>query len=225
MNTQFHRLRIRASSGITGALVSLLAIASCAAPASRRAEVLSKEAVVLDLPFVEQDEMYACGLVALSTLCSYWNTEIPASEREELSRSARDHQGLSGGEMCDALARLGFETFLFQGALDRSPTGLLAHVDAGRPLIVMISPEPGKRHYVLFLGYDEPQRDACLLDPVRGRVIVPYETFERTWQACDRFALLAVPKETAERLEAAKNGAKPAAPVASATVAKEGSQP
>jgi ABC-type bacteriocin/lantibiotic exporter with double-glycine peptidase domain len=209
MDTKFQLNRIRSSSGIASALFILLAMAACAAPTPRRAQVLSKEAVVLDMPFVQQDEMYACGLVSLSALCSYWNKEIPASEREELARTAQDHEGLSGGEMCDALARLGFETFLFEGALDRSPTGLLAHVDAGRPVLVMISPEPGKHHYVLFLGYDEPQRDACLLDPVRGRVIVPYETFDRTWQACDRFALLALPKASADRLSAANKSMQP----------------
>src|SRR5439155_4903900 len=118
-----HRTRsLCGSSRTVSALGLLLALIACAAPAQRRAEILSKEAVVLDMPFVEQDEMYACGLVSLSALCSYWNTEIPASERTELSWIARDRQGLSGGELCDALARLGFETVLFEGALARGLT-------------------------------------------------------------------------------------------------------
>jgi ABC-type bacteriocin/lantibiotic exporter with double-glycine peptidase domain len=185
----------RAAPFVRGLATIALALAAvaCASTTSRRAQMLSDEAVTLDLPFVPQDALHECGLVSISALCQYWNVAIPADERARLAQLAKREEGLSGGELQEALDGLGFETFLFPGTLDHAATGVFGQVDAGRPLLVMIAPEPGKRHYVLFLGYDEPERDVCLLDPVRGRVIVPYEAFERTWSGCDRFTLLAVP--------------------------------
>jgi len=79
---------------------------------------------------------------------------------------------------------------------------LYQHVDAGRPLIVMTSPGGKTRHYVLFLGYDEPNRSVCLLDPIRGKVLEHDEIFERSWERCERFTLLALPKEKTETLDA-----------------------
>lgn len=171
----------------------MLLTTSCASTTTRRAEILSDQAVVLDMPVVEQDQMYECGLVSVSALCDYWHLPLTLPERERLAELARTREGLSGGELSDALTKAGCEVFLFQGTLDRSPTGLLRHVDAGRPLLVMISPAPEKHHYVLFLGYDEAQRNVIVLDPVRGRVIQPYESFDRSWSECERFTLLAMP--------------------------------
>jgi ABC-type bacteriocin/lantibiotic exporter with double-glycine peptidase domain len=174
-------------------LAATLALASAACASTSARPMLSKEAKMLDLPLVEQDEMYACGLVSITALCRYWNVTIPPAESGRLAEVARANEGLSGGELREALSDLGFDTFLFRGELDHGTTGLFAHVDASRPPLVMVSPDPDSRHYVLFIGYDEPQRMACLLDPVRGRVLVPYETFEESWRACNRFTLLAVP--------------------------------
>ena len=159
---------------------------------------LSESAVTLDLPLVRQDDLHACGLASVAALCQYWGVEIPAAEREELARTAAENEGLSGAELCAALERAGLETFLFQGSLDRSPTGLFAHVDEGRPLIVMLSPTAGRapsegsgHHYCLVLGYDEPRGNLVLLDPARGEVLSPLASFEKSWEACRRFTLLA----------------------------------
>ncbi len=173
------------------AALALSLLASCASTTSRAA--LSSEARVLDLPFLEQDEMYACGLVSVQVLCSYWNVDISPAERARLAQVAQAEEGLSGGELRESLDRLGFETFMFHGTLDHGATGLFRHVDERRPPLVMLMPEKDTRHYVLVMGYDEPERNVCLLDPVRGRVLVPYEVFEKSWANCERFTLLAVP--------------------------------
>lgn len=174
-------------------LLALFALtaSACTSTAPRRA--LSDDARILDLPIVKQEEEFACGLTAVTALCAYWNVEIPTEERLRLERLASEKEGLSGHELELALSALGFETYLFRGTLDHEATGLLAQVDARRPVLVMLAPEPNRHHYVLFIGYDETERNACLLDPVRGRVIVPYETFETSWRACSHFTLLAVP--------------------------------
>jgi ABC-type bacteriocin/lantibiotic exporter with double-glycine peptidase domain len=178
------------------AAASLLLAAGCASQ-TLRPELLSKDAVVLDVPLMSQSEMYECGLVSISVLCAYYQVPIPPDHSRVLAAMAGERAGLSGAELGDALERLGFEVFLFEGTLDRAETGLYTQVDAARPLIVMTSPGGEKRHYLLFLGYDEPNGNVCLLDPVRGRVLEPRETFEHSWKRCQRFTLLALPKESA----------------------------
>jgi ABC-type bacteriocin/lantibiotic exporter with double-glycine peptidase domain len=157
--------------------------------------VLSDDASVLDMPVVRQDEMYACGLASVSALCSYWSHPVPSEERDQLARLARDEKGLSGEELCTALEGLGFETFLFQGEMGHGPLGLMTQIDARRPPLIMLSPSAGEHHYVLFMGYDDTRRAACILDPVRGSIVEPYESFEKAWQACDRFTLVAYPDD------------------------------
>lgn len=176
-----------------------LCLSSCAT--TQPATLLSKDAVVLDLPLAHQDEMYECGLIAVSVLCQYYGTQIPEPQRKELAVMAKEHEGLSGGELREELEKLGFEVFLFEGTLDRAETGLYSHVDAGRPLIVMTTPGGKNRHYLLFLGYDEPNDSVCLLDPVRGKVLEQRPVFERSWERCKRFTLLALPKEKPETLD------------------------
>lgn len=156
-----------------------------------RAAPLSDSAVHLELPLVRQDALYDCGLASLSALCQYWGVEIPEEQRTALARTAEESVGLSGGELCAALEELGLDAFLFQGSLDRSATGIYAHVDALRPPLVMLSPDGETFHYGLVLGYDEPRGNLILLDPMKGEILMSTETFERNWERCKRFTLLA----------------------------------
>src|SRR5690348_13176983 len=154
------------------ACLFVLALAGCRMAVVEPA-LLSDSAVMLDLPLVRQDEMYNCGLAAISALCQYWDVAIPEAQRAELARLAKEERGLSGGELRDALEKDGMEVFLFPGTLDRSETGLYRHIDAGRPLLVMVSPDGALEkghHYCLVLGYDEPRKNLVLLDPARGEV-------------------------------------------------------
>jgi len=162
--------------------------------------MLSESAVTLDLPLVRQDELHECGLSAIAALCQYWNLEIPPELRQELALRAKEEQGLSGGELRRALESVGMETFLFRGTLDREETGLYKHVDAGRPLLVMFAIAEEENHYGLVLGYDEPRRTLVLLDPARGEVLRRVEAFEPSWNDCNQFTLLAVPKTQGEVL-------------------------
>lgn len=171
--------------------------AGCSAlpPCTIHPDQVSADAVTLDLPIVHQDTLYTCGLASVSALCQYWNVDIPVQRRNDLSQTAERKEGLSGRELREALEELGMDAFLFRGTLDRSPTGLYGQVDQGRPPLVMISPDSSGHHYCLVLGYDEPRGNVFLLDPVRGQVIIPTAVFDREWARCQRFTLLACPKE------------------------------
>lgn len=177
--------------------LALACSAGCAGP-GRAAPQLSPAAVRLDLPLVRQDALYDCGLASIGALCQYWRVEIPQAERDGLARTAQAESGLAGSELCRALEHAGLETFLYQGSLDRSPTGIYTQVDAGRPPLVMLSSDGARHHYELVLGYDEPLGNLILLDPLKGEILVPAQLFARDWERCRRFTLLASPPAQTE---------------------------
>jgi ABC-type bacteriocin/lantibiotic exporter with double-glycine peptidase domain len=154
--------------------------------------------VRLDLPLVRQDALYDCGLASISALCKYWGLDMPADERAALALTAENNAGLSGSDLSTALEELGLEVFLFQGTLDRTATGIYGQVDAGRPPLVMLSPDGTRHHYGLVLGYDEPRGNLILLDPTRGEILVNVAIFDRNWARCQRFTLLACVREGAQ---------------------------
>ena len=96
--------------------------------------------------------------------------------------------------------------FVYRGTLADGASGLYGHVDRGRPPIVMLSRDGALHHYCLVLGYDPPTGHVVLLDPRKGRVLLPEEVFEHTWANSHHFTLLAVPLENAERAEHAVAG-------------------
>ena len=177
------------------ALVLLCLSASSCKQTPQRPELMSPEAVMLDLPVLEQDELFECGLVSITALCQYYGTPLPAEKRTELVAIAAERKGLSGAELEDALQGLGMETLIFEGSLDGPVTGLCRHVDDGRPPIVMLSSDGERHHYCLFLGYDRPLGNVFLLDPARGRICVPSAGFEHSWGRSNHFTLLSFPAQ------------------------------
>lgn len=197
------------AGGFAACLLLLFTFAGCSASATRRIQPgeLSEGAVTLDLPIVEQDSLYTCGLASISALCQYWSVEIPLEKRDRMAQLANREEGLSGRELREALDRLGMEAFLFRGSLDRTSTGLYRHVDQGRPPLVMIRPDSSGNHYCLVLGYDEARENLILLDPAKGQIVTPISDFDRIWARCQRFTLLACPREEASTVALASPSA------------------
>jgi len=148
---------------------------------------------VLAVPVVQQDELYECGLVALSSLCQYYRVSIPEPVRKALARAAAERKGLSGAELREVLESLGLEVLIFPGALDHSVNGLYRHVDEGRPSLVITQEPFGSPHYSLFAGYDLARGTVYLIDPRRGPVVWPVAAFAADWERAQNFTLLAVP--------------------------------
>lgn len=148
---------------------------------------------MLPVPVVQQDELFECGLAALSALCQYHRVDLPAPVREALVRTAAEREGLSGAELRAALEGVGLEVLIFPGTLDHSATGLYHHVDAGRPLLVITQERFGRPHYALFAGYDAVRELVYVLDPRRGPVVWPAASFRADWERAQAFTLLAVP--------------------------------
>jgi len=177
-------------------LMLAAALAGCsAAPAALYP--VSDSAVMLEVPIVHQDELYDCGMAAISALCAYYAVVRSPEQSAALAEHAAQSQGLSGAEVRDFLEAQGFEVLLFRGTLDHSETGALRHVDAGRPLLVMISLDQGILfHYCLLVGYDPGMDTIHLLDPRRGLVLLPTQQFERLWTPSDKFCMMALPSGT-----------------------------
>ncbi len=72
----------------------------------------------------------------------------------------------------------------------------------------MLSADGTAHHYSLVLGYDEPRGNLVLLDPMKGEILVPRSVFERNWERCQGFTLLACRRDgtAAARLDQAQPG-------------------
>jgi ABC-type bacteriocin/lantibiotic exporter with double-glycine peptidase domain len=176
-------------------IFAALATALCCACASTHTlDALSPQAVVIDVPVLQQTREYECGFIALEIVCRHHGRPLASACAEELRASALRNDGLSGAEIRSALERSGYEAYVFAGTLDRAATGAYGHLDRGRPLIAMSSTEDGHRHFEVLIGYDAPRDNLILLDPVRGRVARARTVFESGWARCGRFLLLALPQ-------------------------------
>ncbi|TAH37251.1 MAG: hypothetical protein EYC70_09750 [Planctomycetota bacterium] len=180
-------------------LAVLALSAACQQP--QRAALISADGVLIEMPLVRQDELYECGFASVAALCAYYQVPIPEQRRDELLRMAEERKGLSGAELRAELETLGMDVFIFQGTLDRAPTGLYAHVDSGRPVLVMTSRDGESFHYCLFNGYDETLGNVFLLDPQQGLVVLPAAAFDHQWGRAQRFALLCAPATESKEIE------------------------
>lgn len=154
---------------------------------------LTEDTVLLSVPEVRQQELHECGLASLAALCTYYGTELPDSLRAQLALRAEEEDGLSGGELQQALRQVGLEAFLFHGELDHGETGLYRQVDRSRLVLVMLSKDGERNHYCLFTGYDPSTESVYLFDPGRGHVRLRVQEFEPLWENARRFTLLVLP--------------------------------
>jgi ABC-type bacteriocin/lantibiotic exporter with double-glycine peptidase domain len=169
----------------------LVTLTGCGIMPYRRAD-LSSQAVVIETPLTQQDEMYDCGLAAISALCGYYHVEIPESERAQLAQLAETNEGLAGTELVAALKRCGMEVYLYEGSLKDGPTSLQHNIFARRPVLVLTE-IAGSPHYGLVVGIDPVSDTVVLLDPLLSRVVMPSADFQSRWELTRRFSLLAVP--------------------------------
>jgi ABC-type bacteriocin/lantibiotic exporter with double-glycine peptidase domain len=173
--------------------LSALLLAGCGI-APYQPQDMSPHAVVLQTPVVQQDDLYDCGLAAISALCGYYGVEIPADQRTELAQLASQHEGLSGTELREALERDGMEVYLFEGRVKEGATSLQANVLARRPMLVMIE-LGGSHHYSLVVGFDPDADSLVLLDPALSLIVMDAASFEARWAPTRHFAMLAVPRK------------------------------
>jgi ABC-type bacteriocin/lantibiotic exporter with double-glycine peptidase domain len=162
---------------------------------------LSEGSVVLDVPAVRQDDRRTCGFAVLAMLSQYYGTEIREEDRERVRAEASSEDGVSGRFIKDVLERNGFRVYIFAGKLldGKGPRGILYHLDRGRPLVVMLSADRSRHHYMVVSGLDTERDLVVGVDPGKGRVICRGGAFRRMWERSNSFTLVAVPVKTNPR--------------------------
>jgi ABC-type bacteriocin/lantibiotic exporter with double-glycine peptidase domain len=155
---------------------------------------LSDKAVVLNVPVVMQDDVYDCGVAAVSMLLAYYGHPSDKAKAAPLREKAARDEGLSGGDLEDYLKAEGLDTALFAGELSRGLRGLYYHLDRGRPLIVAMNVSDAGNHFVLVTGYDEPNDWILIQDPQRGALVCVSGQFDYAWKRGSYFTMLATPK-------------------------------
>ena len=149
--------------------------------------LLLAAAVLLDVPFVEQDKD-TCAAAALSMVMSYWQQPVP---QEEVARALleKDLHGILGSRLAQFAKDRGFQAIAFAGDL-----GLLRdYLAKGRPLIVTWKVGRKRYHDVVVVGIGATG-GILVNDPAVGKAReVSERDFEKRWAGADHWTLLVLP--------------------------------
>jgi ABC-type bacteriocin/lantibiotic exporter with double-glycine peptidase domain len=167
-------------------------------------DLLAEGAAVLPVPHVRQEHEQSCGWAVASMLLQYYDQPVGEEDRERLLREPESADGVTGRMLKELLERNGLRACIFAGgSLDEEgPRGVSYHLERGWPLVVMLSPEGSRRHYVVVTGLDERSGLVVMVDPVKGNVVCRKQVFEKLWELGNSFTLLAVP----EKLQGREDG-------------------
>jgi uncharacterized protein YvpB len=153
----------------------------------------------LDVPFVKQSPE-GCGAASLSMVMQYWKNQgfaVSPDSFDENSIFSELHSpeghGIYASRMKQFLEDHSFSVYTFSGQWD----DLRRHLEKGRPMIVGLQPVRGSKalHYVVVAGVDLKDQLVLFNDPA-GRKLTKLDrkTFEKQWNATERWTLLALPK-------------------------------
>lgn len=179
-----------------GLLVCLLIFSSCAStPQSRQIRTSGPGSLPLaveltDVPFYPQTQ-FQCGPAALATVLRAHGVKTTP---EELTSQVYipERKGSLQIEMTVATRR--HEMLPYE--LEPRLVDLFTEIAAGNPVLVLQnlglewSPQ---WHYAVVIGYDTDNHEIILRSGTTRRWVTSFETFERTWQRADFWALVIVP--------------------------------
>jgi predicted double-glycine peptidase len=165
---------------------------------------LLASATWIDVPFTVQ-EKNGCGSASVWMVMEYWDKSPQSPEQIHSLLYSKEAGGVFASDMERFFAQHGFRTVSFKGEWN----DLIENIAQGRPLIVSIEADSRGTlsHYVLVTGVDEKQQIVLVNDPARRKLFpIARSDFEKSWDATNRWTLLAVPavpKETAGTASAA----------------------
>jgi hypothetical protein len=150
----------------------------------------------IDVPFTVQ-EKNGCGAASVWMVLEYWDRSPQSPEQIHSILFSKEAGGVFAADMEQFFTQHGFRTLSFKGEWN----DLIENVAKGRPLVVSI--ESNARgtplHYVLVTGVDEVQQIVLVNDPARRKLFpITRSDFEKSWDATNRWTLLAVPEGPAE---------------------------
>ena len=169
---------------------------------------------LLDVPFVAQREGQ-CGGAAAAMVLRYWGEpHVHAEDFGALLDS--DARGIRVDDLCAAIEERGWRVHVFRGDerdVDR-------HLALGRPVIALIEPSKGRRHYVVLVG-NAPEL-VIVHDPAVG----PHRVHARddlavSWDRTGNLAILVLPDPSRGDDETEETARAAGEPVAASTAALE----
>jgi tetratricopeptide (TPR) repeat protein len=175
--------------------VSTLTLAACATPQTvavvEAPGDLPPQAAVADVPFFPQEDNY-CGPAALATALG-WSGVAVAPDDLAARVYTPEREGTLQNDIVAAARREGRLAVPVGSLRD-----VMAELAAGHPVVVFqnlgLSWYP-QWHFAVAVGYDLAQRDIILRSGREAERVTALETFERTWERGDRWAVVVLPPD------------------------------
>jgi ABC-type bacteriocin/lantibiotic exporter with double-glycine peptidase domain len=145
--------------------------------------------VVPHVELVSQKGEADCGPAALATALGRWGVSLPPGD----PGIPKDKQGVTAGALRDEARRLGFTSFVFEGAF----TDLAVELGAGRPVVVGLVYADGDSrlaHFAVVVGRDARADRWLLADPARGVREVSADALRGDWGRAGWVTLVLLPK-------------------------------
>ncbi|MEJ2178961.1 MAG: PA2778 family cysteine peptidase [Gammaproteobacteria bacterium] len=143
-----------------------------------------------NVPFFAQQE-YQCGPAALAMLINWSGVDVTPEEIKPLVY-VPDRKGSFQAELIAATR-----------SYDRIPyvllpswQSLITEIEAGNPVLVFQNLGVGwfpRWHYAVVTGIDIPNNEIVLHSGVTEKYVVSLDTFERTWQRANKWAMVVMP--------------------------------
>lgn len=173
----------------------VLWLGGCATPQTQallqaNSRELQQRIELSQVPFYPQ-ETHQCGPASLAMLLNAAGTPVtPQDLTAQVYLPGRE--GSLQVEMLAAARRNGLFAYELAPKLD----DLLAEIAAGSPVIVLqnlaLSWYP-VWHYAVVVGYDLKREEIILRSGLERRQVLPFTTFEHTWERAGYWAMLALP--------------------------------
>lgn len=185
----------RACARLIAGVFFLIWLGGCATPQTQsllktHSRQLPQQMELSKVPFYPQ-ETHQCGPASLAMALNAGGAKVTP---QDLTPQVY-LPGLAGSlqvEMLAATRRNGFLAYELAPKLD----DLLTEVAAGSPVVVLqnvaLSWYP-VWHYAVVVGYDLKREEIILRSGLERRQVLPFTTFERTWERAGHWAMLALP--------------------------------
>jgi len=180
-------------------LACLLCLQSCTASHQGRQastavpEELPPAVELTQTPFFPQTE-HQCGPAALATVLQFYDLDVLPEQLIPLLYIP-EREGSLQIEMAAAARSFGMLPYPLEPRLG----DLLTEVAAGNPVLVMQNLGFGwwpQWHYAVVIGYDVAASQIILRSGTTERWQSPFETFAKTWERAEHWALAIVPAGT-----------------------------